>query len=148
MAAYAEGDVMEDESGRLHGRHTLQDIGEEGYVDRVRRTLDVAHAEAVELLFPFTRREIDNTILDNRLRERKVYAIGMNVPEDFSQTTLNALKELLHEFMVSAAVADWIAITNPLKAPVWKERMEKLKEALRVKATVRRGRVRRGLHPF
>ena len=41
--AYVEGDVMQVNDA--HDRHQVQDIGEEGNIDRVTRVLDLAHAE-------------------------------------------------------------------------------------------------------
>lgn len=119
---YIEGDIMPEDT--QHGRHMVQDVGEEGNVDRVTRILDLAHADVVERLYPFTQHEIHHPVVDDRLREKPVYGIFLNVPESYSQTTLNLLGGLIHELMVCIAIADWMSITNPPKEETWKRKVE------------------------
>lgn len=118
---YVEGDIMPEES--QHSRHTVQDVVQEGNVDRVTRVLDLAHADVVERLYPFTQHEIHHPALDDRLREKPVYSIFLNVPESYSQTTLNLLGKLIHELMVCLAVADWMSIANPPKEETWRRKV-------------------------
>ena len=119
---YIEGDIMPEDT--QHSRHMVQDVGEEGNVDRVTRILDLAHADVVESLYPFTQLEIHHPVVDDRLREKPVYGIFLNVPESYSQTTLNLLGGLIHELMVCIAIADWMSITNPPKEETWKRKAE------------------------
>lgn len=143
---FVEGDIMTDE--QYHQRHVVQDVGEEGNVDRVTRILDLAHSECVEMLYPFTQREIDTDVLDDRLMDKEVYGIIMNVPTTFSQTTLRTLEYLVHEYMMCRVMADWLSITNTPKAAVWEAKLEELKTAIRNKARMRRGRLRISKHLF
>lgn len=55
--AYVEGDVMQAKTE--HDRHQVQDIGEDGNIDRVTRLLDLAHAECEEALFPYTKEDVE-----------------------------------------------------------------------------------------
>ena len=55
--AYVEGDVMQEKTE--HERHQVQDIGEDGNIDRVTRVLDLAHAECEEALFPYTKENVE-----------------------------------------------------------------------------------------
>ncbi len=71
--AYVEGDIMPE--AQQHERHTVQDIGEAGNIDRVTRILDLALSECSEWLYPFTKRRIYRECLDDRLTEKKVYSI-------------------------------------------------------------------------
>lgn len=119
---YIEGDIMAEDM--QHSRHMVQDVGEEGNVDRVIRILDLAHADVVERLYPFTQHEIHHPSVDDRLREKPVYGIFMNVPDTYSQTTLNLIGKLIHELMVCIAVADWMSITNPAKEETWRRKVE------------------------
>ena len=119
---YIEGDIMPEDT--QHSRHMVQDVGEEGNVDRVTRILSLAHADVVERLYPFTQHEIHHPVVDDRLREKPVYGIFLNVPETYSQTTLNLLGGLIHELMVCIAIADWMSITNPPKEETWKRKAE------------------------
>ena len=137
---YVEGHIMTDSPDEV--RHTVQDVGEEGNVDRVTRVLDLAHADIVERLYPFTEREIRNDVIIDRLREKKLYAVMMNVPEGFSQTTVNLLGELVHELLVYTAVCDWLSITNPPKADVWRSKAEAALARIKDVKDSRRGRRR------
>ena len=139
---YIEGDIMPEDT--QHGRHMVQDVGEEGNVDRVTRILDLAHADVVERLYPFTQHEIHHPVVDDRLREKPVYGIFLNVPESYSQTTLNLLGGLIHELMVCIAIADWMSITNPPKEETWKRKVEAtLRRINQVKGQTRdRSRIR------
>ena len=63
--AYVEGDVMQVKTE--HDRHQVQDIGEDGNIDRVTRVLDLAHAECEEALFPYTKENVEQeTEMDDR----------------------------------------------------------------------------------
>lgn len=137
---YIEGHVMVDSPDEL--RHVVQDVGEEGNVDRVTRILDLAHADVTERLYPFTEREISHPVLDDHLRERPVYGIILNVPETFSQTTLNLLGKLIHELLTSTATAEWLSITNPQKAEIWREKGEKLIARINQIKSFRKDRLR------
>ncbi len=133
---YVEGDLLQE--GNAHNPHIVFDVGEKGNVDRVTRVLDVTHAALVEMLYPYTMREIPVSDmvrpLDDRLRERETYYIHLTLPEAFSLTTVHLLEHLVHEYLVTAAVADWLGITNPGAAGKWQEKLgvygEKLREVI------------------
>ena len=80
--AYIEGSVLETESG--HSRHMVQDVGEEGNVDRITRVFDVAIAQCRELLYPYSRHEVRREMFDDKLRDVPVYGIVVEVPTAFS----------------------------------------------------------------
>lgn len=144
--AWIEGGVMETESN--HTRHTVQDVGEEGNVDRVTRVLDLTVAKCREMLYPYTRKEVYRPELEDTLRETPAYGIILNLPANFSQTTLCLLENLIHEYLVCKAVADWMSITNPAKAQIWDAKAEEAETGIRVNLNNRPGRTRRPLHPF
>lgn len=121
---FVEGHIMGE--GHDEIRHTVQDVGQEGNVNRVTRVLDLAHADIVERLYPFTQHEIYHPVVDDRLREKPVYGVFLNVPVTFSQTTLNLLGKLIHELLACTATADWLSITNPPKEDVWRRKVEAL----------------------
>ena len=143
---YIEGDILPEDM--QHQRHMVQDVGQDGNVDRVTRVLDLAHAKVVELLYPFTQHAIRHPAVDDRLREKPVYGIFLNVPETISQTTLNLLGKLIHEYMVCKAVADWLSITNTAKSDVWKAKSEDAVGEIRQNLCARMTRIRRRMHPF
>lgn len=144
--AYIEGSVMETESD--HNRHMVQDIGEEGNVDRVTRVLNLTVAKCRELLYPFTKNDLHRLILTDKFREPGVYGIVMKVPQDFSQTTLTLLAHLIHEYLVCTAVADWMSITNPSKHQTWKEKSAEAESEIRLILHARMNKTRRRMHPF
>lgn len=115
--AYVESHVMPPEAE--HAKHMVADVGEEGNVDRVTRVLDLGVSLCREMLYPWAKREIENTELDDTFAERKQYVITMNVPSTMSQTTLTFVERLIHEYLVCRGVADWLSITNPQKAETW-----------------------------
>ncbi len=137
---YIEGDILPEEG--QHQRHSVQDVGQTGNVDRVTRVLDLAHADVVERLYPFTQAEVSHPAVDDRLRDRPVYGVFMNVPQSYSQTTVNLLGKLIHELMVCLAVADWMSITNPAKEEVWRRKVAEAVSRINEVKGLRRGRVR------
>ena len=144
--AYIEGSVMDTESN--HKRHMVQDVGEEGNVDRVARVLNLTVSKCRELLYPYTKNDLHRTELNDTLREPKDYGIVLSVPADFSQTTLYLLENLIHEYLVCKAVSDWLSITNTEKAQVWETKAEDAQSEIRANLHARITRTRRRLHPF
>lgn len=140
-SSYIEGSVMVPETPD-HNRHMVQDVGEKGNVDRVTRILDLAVAQCREMLYPFTKYDLDKLFLDDRFREQKMYGIVLSVPSDFSQTTLNLLEQLIHELLVCRAVSEWMRLTNPGKAESWKQKAEETADEIRGSLSVRMKRSR------
>lgn len=133
-----------------HLRHTIQDVGDEGNVDRVLRSFDLAYSQCKEMLFPYTKDSLitGDNIIDDRLRAPHTYGIVLTVPEAFSFTTLELLAKTIHEYMVSAAMADWMLMTNPDKAEMYLARKTQLAGEIETATNTRRGRIRRRMHPF
>lgn len=169
--AYVEGDVMQAKTE--HDRHQVQDIGEDGNIDRVTRLLDLAYAESVEALFPYTKQDVEQvTEMDNmptvvydeepsdeggdevftneKPEETKSqdYEIQLLVPDAYSKTTVTLLVRYIHEYMVCRVLADWMSITNPPSAPRWKEKEQEMLEAMKEAVNFRTKRVRRTQTPF
>ena len=145
--AYVEGEILPEESPS-HVRHIVQDLAEGGNADRAWRVLSIAHARAVELLYPYTKREVATMRLDDRAGRPAAWHIAMTVPEGFSQTTLDYLVKLVHDWLVCCVVHDWLSITHPEKASVWKAKSSELEEEIRGAVNMMRGVIRRKLHPF
>lgn len=143
---FIEGSIMTESPD--HVRHTVQDVGEEGNVDRVTRLLWLLHGLATEMLYPYSKRDIEMDILDDDLEEPPVYEIEMKMPEGFSQTTLDLLERLIHEWMVCRVVMDWLSITHPEKSVIWEGKAEALEGKIRRSLNARTGRTRIKLHPF
>lgn len=146
--AFVEGDLMADDD--MHAKHQVFDIGEEGNADRVARVLNLAHAECVEMLFPYTKAEIENEGggLDDKLEEPETYDIILSLPKGFSMTTVRLLKDLIHEYLVCRVLADWMSITKPDSQRKWEEKLASLKMKMKSSLVSRRGKTRRRLSPF
>lgn len=118
--AYIEGHLMGEGADAQHAKHVTQDVGEKGNIDRVNRILTVVHAALVELLYPYTKRGSEaDRITSDMLRQPESYVIELRVPQDFSDTTVNLLLHLCHEYMVYRAIADWLSLTKPQAAANW-----------------------------
>lgn len=145
--SFIEGDIMKTDDE--HARHQVFDIGENGNVDRVTRVLNLAHSECVELLFPYTKCEISEVgMLDDTLTEPASYDITLYLPKYFSMTTVQLLRNLIHEYLVCKVLADWMSITNPNSQKNWEDKFGELKRKIQTSLVSRRGKIRRKLKPF
>lgn len=145
--SFIEGTVMETQSE--HNRHTVQDVGEEGNVDRITRMLDLAVAKCKEMMYPFTKTQVEElAAFDNKLREREVYGIVLSLPSGFSRTSLAYLEKLIHEFVVDRAMSEWMKLTNPSKVRLWEERQERSEVEIKAALMSRRTHLRRKQSPF
>ena len=146
--AFVEGDIIQAEDE--HARHHIFDVAQKGNIDRVTRVLNTAYAECVEMLFPYTKEEIDREQedLDDILQEPEDYVINLSLPVGFSLTTVKLLNELLHEYLVCSVLSDWMSITNPSSMEKWEEKRQVIKRKIQTCLMSRRGPVRRKLKPF
>lgn len=145
--AYLEGEVLTEDQGAL--KHLVQGVCDEGNLDKVVRSLDLAFAECQEMLYAYTKEGIkpitwqaDNPYLN------RVYHMVMTLPPDFSQTSVELLRKSIHEYMVSEALGDWLSIVLPAASPKYAARAEALEAQIRAAVNRRTGRVRRTLSPY
>lgn len=146
--AYVAGDVLSDEA--QHTKHQLQDIGEDGNVDWVTRQLDLAMAYIVETLYPYSKTDVEDvTTGDDTFEEKQAYVVNLLVPDDFSQTTVELLRNLIHNLLVYRVLMDWMTIVgNTDGAAAWAAKVQGLEEEISGALTRRRGRVRKSQTPF
>ena len=145
--AWVEGDVMKTDN--LHDKHQVQDIAEDGNIDRVTRVLDLAIAECVEACYPYSKVPVEQTTeMDDTFRETDAYVVNLLVPDDFSQTTVTLIERYIHELLVCRVLADWFSITYPDKAALWDAKAEAAKQAMQSSLNARIGRVRKTQTPF
>lgn len=153
---FVEGDVMrigdpksEADDYLQHGKHQTQDITQDGNVDLVTRWLNLKLAWCREALFPWTRNPVmDNVTLDDILDDPETYSIIMTVPEDFSDTTVKYLEELIHNLLVWWVLYHWLSITKPEGAEKWLADEQRAEEDLKKTLAKRCGKTRRPLRPF
>lgn len=119
---HVEGMSMETESH--HRRHMTQDVGEDGYVDRVTRVLDLAASRCRVLLEGASGAEVTKPVLTDEFREHAAYGMSVEVGSRMTQAQLVLLKNSVHEYMVCKAVSDWMSMTYPDKAAMWAAKAE------------------------
>lgn len=132
-----------------HGKHQTQDITQDGNIDLVTRWLNLKLAWCREALFPWTKDPVmDNVTLDDILNDPETYTIIMTVPEDFSDTTVKYLEELIHNLLVWWVLYHWLSITKPEGAEKWLAAEQGAEEDVKKTLAKRCGRTRRPLRPF
>jgi hypothetical protein len=146
--SFVEADILPE--GEECRRHQMSDIAQDGNVDRVTRVLNMAHAECVEMLYPYTKEEIpdEQEVLDDVLEEPETYEIKLTLPESFSLTTLRMLGPLIHEYLVCRVLADWMSITNPESEAVWEKKFTTLRNKIQTGLVSRTEKIKRRLKPF
>ena len=147
--AYVLGDVKPEED--QHSRHQIQDITQDGNIDRVTRMMDIAVAECTELLYPYTKAEAEeSTVMDDKLTETACYNINMTMPDDFSKTTQVLLVRYIHEYIVARVLMDWLLIADPAGNGYqnWSAKCMAAKESIEKMLNRRTGRTRRPTRPF
>lgn len=145
--AYVESDVRATEDE--HARHQTADIGETGNVDRVTRMLNLAFQECVNFIKMYTRVKVgDCNYADDAFGAPEEYVMMLRVPVNFTRGSVMLLKDLIHEYMVSAVLYDWLSITAPEAAAKWGERAEILKNKIGNTAAFGGGMVTLKMQPF
>lgn len=153
---YIEGRAL-DAHGVRHGAsveekagivHLIQDVGEDGNRDRVNRVLELTHSQVTELMSAYTKRDVTKEVQTDTAEEPEVYVIMLELPSDFSQTTLDYMEKLIHEWMVARVMVDWLGMHWQEKAMVWERKAEGLEEEIRGSVNARQAYGRRRMHPF
>ena len=127
---WVEGDVMKTDE--LNDRYQVQGICEEGNVTRVTRMLDLAFAECVELCYPYSKHDVKiHTSMDDEYSEAEGYRLLLMLPQGFSMTTLELLKNLIHEYMLCRVMVDWFRITHKEQADVWALRLQEAEQGIK-----------------
>lgn len=140
--SFVTGDIMPAEEE--HQRHQVFDVAQDGNKDLATRMLNLAHAECVESLYPYTKAPcIKDEELDDKLEVPERYEIELALPKEFSRTTVVLLKELIHDYFVCRVLGEWLGTTYPAAQPYWKERLEELKTRMKQALLGRRKPLRR-----
>lgn len=147
--AFVSGDVLGSDTEQA--RHYIKDIGEDGNIDRVSRILNLAHAECVEFLYPYSKEGYDKDALDrldDKLSQPEEYVMTLTLPDGFSKTTVNLLEQLIHEYMICRVLQDWLSIVFPSLAQTWTDKLTYITGKIRSALMSRIGKIRRPLKPF
>ncbi|MCD8265631.1 MAG: hypothetical protein LUC33_00610 [Prevotellaceae bacterium] len=132
--AFIEGDLMDDngEATHLHQKHETQDVGEDGNVELVARSLIRSFAECLNMLFPMAREAVeDDDERDNRLRQREQYVMRLSVPACYSRSQTELLERLIHDYMVFKALWQLTSLTDPQNAAQWMAKWEDAEDRIK-----------------
>lgn len=128
--AYIEGAIQKKESE--HDAHFTMDIVQDDNVDRITRILDRMYVQCVKVLSPYTDECISEDVeLNDDFEETDTYTIVMNVSKKFLKPYARLIKTLIHEYMVSTSLFEWLAITKPNSAEFWYNKAEETLQEIR-----------------
>lgn len=147
--------VIADVNGRAdpHAVHQTFDIVERGNIDRVARMLCLAFAVAGEVLSPLLREKRPWKITDETAEPRNLI-LHFSPAFRLKEILLRLIETATREFLVCHVIADWLTITLPDLAPLWREKANLQLNLLhslteKIIASEGTGRFgRRPLHPF
>lgn len=130
-------------------RSVITDICEEGNVDRVTRIMNRAYNDLLNRLYAYTKeRVLEENKINDLFSESLEYKIQMMVPEDFSKTTVSALSEYLHEYIVDVVLVEWLSITKKDEVGIWQEKADAVLGRARSMINDRVGAIKRNLSVF
>lgn len=119
-----------------HNRHTLhrvRDICQDGNIDRVARVLGLAYANILTVLLPVLDRPKTDINRDSSASPHDYEICFRNdrtLKYLLTKERQLKIKESAHEYMVCMVLADWLGITLPEAADVWKYKAECALEAI------------------
>lgn len=109
----------------IHSLHRVKDICEEGNIDRVARILGLAYSQLITILFPILSpiridpdRDFSAIPHDYEFSFRREACTGFPLTKEIQLQ----IKETIHEYMVCMVLSDWLEVTLPEAADVWKFR--------------------------
>ncbi|MCH5226063.1 MAG: hypothetical protein J1D77_08665 [Muribaculaceae bacterium] len=130
--AYLIADTGNDAS---HSLHRVRDICQEGNIDRVSRVLGIAYSNLLDVLRPILislpideNRDHSKTPHDYLFLFRRDHCHGYRLTPEVKLK----IKETTHEYMVCLVLADWLDVTFPEAADVWRFRFEQALESLQI----------------
>lgn len=140
--AYVVGDVTATEN--MHQKHHIFDVAQDGNEDLATRVMNLAHAECVEFLYPYTKTElVEDEHLTDMLTAPEEYVIELSLPQQFSRTSLLLLKKLIHDYIVCRVLCEWFGIVHPDAHAKWALRIEDIRKQMKLALMGRRKPLRR-----
>lgn len=146
--AYILGNVIPEEN--QPSKHQLIDVAQDGNIDVVTRLLDLAYSECLNMLFPHVKDPIqhDEDFGNDMLKEEMAFDFTLQMPAEYSTTSVFYLKKLIHEYMVTKVMVMWLSLNNSNLKVEWEIKLEEITTKIRSTLTLRCNNVRRKLHPF
>lgn len=134
--AFVVGDVREG-AADSHKLHQIFDVCEKGNIDRVDHILRLSFAEVRAMLRGILARE----------KEREPDEMRLPLKSGLDMECVEVIDESVRGYLVARVLADWLSITLPEAADVWRDKAAESALAIKGKARSSRGAVRR-LSPF
>lgn len=127
----------------------IVDIAEDGNADRIQRLLDLAYAEVMRILSPYTDHEVTADAYGNDiLNEPTVYFVYITLKHNMPGITENLLRTYIHEFMVAYVMAEWLAMVAPDQSALWAAKVQTLTETIKSALSARKSITRIKLSPW
>lgn len=147
--------IADNGDPRNHSLHRVRDICEDGNIDRVSRVLGLAYSNILSVLLPVLAPPAINLNKDNSAKPHDYeicFKSDIRFLHSLTPERKLKIKETAHEYMVCMALADWLGVTYPEAAEVWRFRtVENLNSLAAIVATVMSGTtgcMKRRLYPF
>ena len=105
---------------------------------------ELAHAECVEMLFPYAMKEIT----DSEEVKDDGYSIVITVSKEMSQTTVSLVERQINEYIVSRLIAEWMMVCNIDSHSYWLERYTSIRKQINRTLLSRMKPLRRTSRPF
>lgn len=155
--AYSFADSISSNVKDSHELHNVYDVAEDGNRDRLARILDSSVEDCVDLLFRFTKNQMNGGGFDSNeweecvgspTNEEDAYYLAMVVPEDFSKTSVHSMTVYIHDYIVYQSLYEWMVLVYPDGADRFKLLAEEKKQKIKDASNRSAGRARIRLHPF
>lgn len=167
--AWIVSDVTPLEEGAGESRHQTADIGSGANIALLRRDIDLAWHEVEDMFYALIDHDdgccemmastrhgcchhqpeiVDIGVVDNAAPHVITYEMKLLLPVGVTESTVRYWRTLIHEYIVSYALASWFAIVNPERQVKFLADVERLREQLRSSMTRRIYRVHRPGRPF
>ena len=149
--AYLIADTGEE---NRHTLHRVRDICEDGNIDRVNRVLALAFSNVLTVLLPVIKQPRGGKSSSRPSEDFEICFRDDGIMKyHLTHERLFNIKETVREYMLCMVLADWLAVTLPEAADVWRFRagkaMENLAETVTaLTASSFTGGLRRRLSPF
>lgn len=155
--AYIFADTVSSNVKDPHELHNVYDVAEDGNRDELARILDASVEDCVELLFRFTKNQMNGGGFDSNeweecigspTNEEDAYYIAMNVPDGFSSTSIHTMTVYIHDYIVYKSLYEWMVLVYPDGADRFNLLAEEKKKKIKDASNRSAGRARIRLHPF
>jgi len=128
--AFITGDMMLSD---VKLQSIVQDVANEGNVDKISRSLTRIHNELINALTAYTKVDtLEDIVVSDDLDIPEYYEISLTVPQTFSAPNAKSVMTAAHDYMVNMSLYEWFCITKKDESSVYEEKA--LKELRNIKS--------------